>query len=317
MIRYDPTKLIEQLTQGIAELTTSDNWRHYLDTQARFHHYSPGNAMLIVQQYPYATQVAGYRTWQSMNRQVRKGEMSIRILAPLIGNKTDEETQEKSKAVRGFRCVPVFDVAQTEGALLPEICNKLQGADVNGYYSRLVFYAHSIGYQVEDYEFETGTNGDCNHSEHVIRVEARNDPAQRVKTLAHELAHAVLHNDRSNVNRELIELEAESTAYVVCAAIGIDTGDYSFGYVAGWAGGGDDAVKNIRASCARIQATAEGILQSVPAVEPVEPIPTVEPEPDVERQLIKPCPGNMAAPGQQMADSEPEPEPEPEIEFYR
>ena len=98
----------------------------------------------------------------------------------------------------------------------------------------LVNVARSIGFTVEDHEFNGSANGDCCHADHRIRVETTNTPAQRVKTLAHELAHALLHE--SYDNRALAELEAESTAYVVCQVLGIDSGDYSFGYVATWAG---------------------------------------------------------------------------------
>ena len=106
---------------------------------------------------------------------------------------------------------------------------------------------------MEDHGFGDGTNGDCT-SKRRIRVEARNAPAQRVKTLAHELAHALLHERVED--RALAELEAESTAYVVGRAIGMDTGDYSFGYVATWAGGGEQAIVGIKASCDRIQKAA-------------------------------------------------------------
>jgi len=119
--------------------------------------------------------------------------------------------------------------------------------------------ARSIGFNVEDYEFGATINGDCSHPERRIRIEARNDPVQRLKTLAHELAHALLH--QCVTDRALAELEAESTAYVVCQSLGLDTGGYSFGYVATWAGGGEQAIAKIKASCARIQKAAGIILQ--------------------------------------------------------
>ena len=109
------------------------------------------------------------------------------------------------------------------------------------------------------------TNGDCTYELHRIRVEVSNSPAQRVKTLAHEIAHAILHEGFKD--RRLAELEAESTAYVVCASLGINSEDYSFGYVATWAGGGDEAVAGIKASCDRIQKTAASILRSFEADE--------------------------------------------------
>ncbi len=121
--------------------------------------------------------------------------------------------------------------------------------------------AASLGFAVEDASLPPGVNGDCSHDLRRIRVEAANRPAQRVKTLAHEMAHAVLHADFSD--RPLAELEAESTAYVVCQAVGLETGDYSFGYVATWAGGGDAAVAGIRASGERIQLAADRVLAAL------------------------------------------------------
>jgi antirestriction protein ArdC len=121
--------------------------------------------------------------------------------------------------------------------------------------------AAALGWRVEDHEFDDGTNGDCHRGERRIRVEAGNAPAQRVKTLVHELAHALLHAETGS--RVLAELEAESTAYVVCRALGIDSGRYSFGYVATWAGGGDAALEGIRQSCGRIQSAASTLLTAL------------------------------------------------------
>ncbi len=154
----------------------------------------------------------------------------------------------------------MFDVAQTDGEELPSICKRLAGEDPEGHYATLLTVAASIGFTVEDHEFDGSTNGDCCHSEHRIRVETRNTPAQRVKTLAHEIAHALLHETFDS--RALAELEAESTAYVVCQTLGIDSSDYSFGYVATWAGGGDQAIAGIKASCERIQRSASTILRA-------------------------------------------------------
>jgi hypothetical protein len=114
---------------------------------------------------------------------------------------------------------------------------------------------------VEDAELPGSVNGDCTHELHRIRVEISNSPAQRVKTLAHEIGHALLHEQFDN--RALAELEAESTAYVICQAlVNLDTSDYSFGYVAGWAGGGEQAIAGIKGSCERIQKAAASVLQS-------------------------------------------------------
>jgi antirestriction protein ArdC len=251
-------ELIDRLTKGISHLTSSDDWQRYLDFQARFHRYSSGNVLLIALQCHEATRVAGFNAWRKMNRFVRKGEKAIWILAPMIYKHADAEEDGDRHIVRGFKFVPVFDLAQTDGEELPSVCNRLEGGDPAGCYARLVSVAQSVGFAVMQYEFDGSTNGDCSHADHRIRIEIRNTPAQRVKTLAHEIAHALLH-ERFEA-RALAELEAESTAYVVCQALGFDTGDYSFGYVATWAGGGEQAVAGIKASCDRIQRTAAVML---------------------------------------------------------
>ncbi|HLG91952.1 MAG TPA: ImmA/IrrE family metallo-endopeptidase, partial [Acidimicrobiales bacterium] len=117
-----------------------------------------------------------------------------------------------------------------------------------------------IGYRVEDHRFAGSASGDCSPAERLIRVSSDASGAQRVKTLVHELAHALLHETFES--RALAELEAESVAYVVCQVLGVDSGAYSFGYVASWAGGGDEAVRAIKASCQRIQQAAQAILSA-------------------------------------------------------
>jgi antirestriction protein ArdC len=258
--KSDHPELIAQLTQGISNLTTSEEWQHYLDLQSRFHRYSFGNVILIAAQCPEATRVAGFNAWRKVNRHVRKGEKAIWIVAPMVYKSGGAEEAEEVRAVRSFKFVPVFDIAQTDGAEMPSICSRLDGDDQNGLYEILVTVARSIGFTVQDHEFDGTTNGDCSHSHRRIRVETSNTPAQRAKTLAHEIAHALLHEKCDN--RTLAELEAESTAYVVCQALELDTSDYSFGYVASWAGSGERAIAGIKGSCEHIQKAAAIILQS-------------------------------------------------------
>ena len=256
--------LLAKLSEGIADLTSSDNWRQYLQIQAQFPHYSARNAMLILCQDPYATRVASYRRWQSMGRQVQKGQHGLSILAPLIYQQINEETGEKQGAIKGFRLVSVFDVAQTEGDPLPEITTKLLGNDPDGLFDHLSQVARGLGFTVTDATFEDERNGDCNHESMMIRVKRDNAPAQRVKTLAHELGHAMLHcTPADRIERTLCELEAESVAYVVCQSLGLETSDYSFGYVAGWAGDAEKAQELIMASASRIQKSANAIVSQV------------------------------------------------------
>jgi antirestriction protein ArdC len=253
--------LVEKLTEGIANLTTTDEWQRFLQYQSRFHRYSPNNVMLImVQTGVRATKVAGFRSWQKMNRFVRKGEKALYVLAPMVYKRDALPADDDARVIKGFKYVPVFDISQTDGEEMPSVCNRLAGDDSADIFTQLVTVAHSIGFSVEDHDFGGGSNGDCSHLKHRIRIEASNSPAQRMKTLAHELAHAMLHEQFSD--RKLAELEAESTAYVVCQSLGIETSDYSFGYVATWDGGGDAAISGIRASCDLIQKTAATILRS-------------------------------------------------------
>lgn len=283
--------VLTQLTDGIAELTTSQAWARWLSVQARFPAYSFGNCLLIAAQRSDATRVAGYRAWASLGRQVRRGEKALWILAPItrrptaddaggdsggdsdsdgradVGGGTESGTDRHDAARRagrvlsGFRPVPVFDVAQTEGEPSPEVAARLSGDDPGGVYGRLVEVAAALGYTVEDAELSGGCNGDCAFGPRRIRVEARNGGAQRVKTLAHELGHALLHE--SVTDRALAECEAESVAFVVCRAVGVDSGGYSFGYVAGWAGGGEQAIAAVRACGNRISRTAARILTAL------------------------------------------------------
>jgi antirestriction protein ArdC len=253
--------VLAHLTNGIEALTTSGSWQAHLEVQGRFHRYSFSNAVLICAQDPGASQVAGFVTWKKLGRSVRKGERAIWILAPMIGRRVRDADGDERRPVLGFRTVPVFDVTQTDGAPLPEVCRNLAGDDPESWFAWLVQRAAWIGYSVERSDLPGTTNGDCAFSKRRIRVESRNEPAQQVKTLAHELAHAILHEGVDD--RPLAELEAESTAFVVCRSLGFDTSDYSFGYVACWAGGGPEAVARIKTSGSRIQRAASVILDSL------------------------------------------------------
>ena len=257
----DRDNLLDTLTDGIEALTTSDAWRAHLEVQGRFRQYSFSNALLICAQDPGATRVAGFATWRQLGRSVCKGERAIWILAPMTGRRTRNADGEERRPIVGFRRVPVFDVAQTDGEPLPEVCRALRGDDPTSCIDLLVGRAAAMGYSVVSTELPGGTNGDCSFSVRRIRIECRNDPAQQIKTLAHELAHALLHEGTDD--RPLAELEAESTAYVVCRSLGLDAAEYSFGYVACWAGGGPEAVARIKASGGRIQRAATLILDGL------------------------------------------------------
>lgn len=288
--KHDET--LQILEQGILNLTDSDRWTAWLESAAKFHNYSFNNQMLIAIQRPDASQVAGYRTWEKLGRHVNKGEHGIRILAPSlvhIKSKTEDEAENESKDVTEekkektektrmfFRTVSVFDVSQTDGVPLPEIASLLSGQGPEGMWSALNKFIADKGFDVcvED----TGkSNGWCRHTDKKIAVKATNDPAMQNKTLVHEIAHAMMHGEDhgvSTLGRSLVELEAESVAFVVCRSLGFDTGDYSFGYVANWAHGGEKAVEDIKASAGRIHDTAQQILSAID-LSKVEPVTSTE-----------------------------------------
>ncbi|HEY5092138.1 MAG TPA: ImmA/IrrE family metallo-endopeptidase [Acidimicrobiales bacterium] len=271
---HDYAELLEALGEGVAALTTSERWTQYLDVQSRFPRYSSNNALLILAQKPDATRVAGYKAWQALGHQVVAKESALRIFAPMKYQKNEALEGEKTSEIRGFKLVPVFDVSQTEGPDLPDIVSKLNGLAPEGVFEKLTGFADDIGFRVErPSSLKSGANGDTNHSEGLIRVASNNPEAQQVKTLAHEIGHALLHDPglvtNKDLSRALKELEAESTAYVICRALAMDTSDYSFGYVVGWAGGGEQALQGIKASTGRIQRAAAAVLKTFEVAEPV------------------------------------------------
>lgn len=275
MTETTKANILDRLTEGITQLTSSERWQDWLNMQSKFHQYSFNNTLLILTQRPDATRVAGYNAWRKLDRFVRKGEKGIWILAPMVyktdsdGEASDDSAQ---RVIRGFKAVPVFDLSQTDGQELPEICNRLDGDDVGNVFAPLRSVALGIGFSVEDTdELPEGVNGDCDHDLHRIRVRTSNSPLQRVKTLAHELGHALLHTPgEGRPDRPVRELEAESVAFIVCANHGIESDDYSFGYVTSWVGGGDEARDAIKASGSRIQRAADQILTALSGAEMAE-----------------------------------------------
>lgn len=231
--------VLNRLTEGITNLTTSDAWQVWRTVQSRFQRYSFNNTLLLHLQRPDATRVGGFHAWRRLGRNVRKDEKAIWILAPVSRKSADEErydataAEERTRVLVAFKPTAVFDIAQTDGEELPEVVTRLHGDDVTGAYTRLAGIARGLGYSVEDDFLGGGVDGSCSFEERRIRIEACNDDVLQVKTLAHEIAHAMLHEQATN--RPVAELEAESAAYAVCHALGIDSGDYSFAYVATWA----------------------------------------------------------------------------------
>jgi antirestriction protein ArdC len=252
--------LLDQLSEQVAALSDLETWTRFLVAQARFHQYSHSNTLLILAQCPTARSVAGFNSWRHLGRSVRRGERAIWIVAPML--RRTNSTGESAIELHGFRRVGVFDISQTEGPALVEICRPLQGEDVHGHFSHLVEIAERIGFSVARAEMAIGLFGDCTYRTRQIRVSTSASPMQGVKTLVHEIAHALMHEFCDD--RALAELEAESVAYVVCQHLGLETSAYSLGYVATWAGGTDLAVERIRRSCQRITGAARSIIDLLP-----------------------------------------------------
>ena len=256
------------LEQGVSEVFTSGRYQEYLEVMSRFHSYSARNCMLILMQRPDATMVAGYRKWQKdFNRQVRRGEKSIGILAPIqhkaVVRETDKETGEVTDhehVWNSFKVVSVFDVSQTDGEELPTLARKLT-EDVDGFDALVSKIKGVARVTVEIAEIEGAENGFYSPADKKIVVRSGMSEAQTVKTMVHEIAHSMLHcegGEEEDANRSKREVQAESVAFVVCNSLGIDTGEYSFGYVAGW---GKD--KELVESLDAIQRTAHKILEGI------------------------------------------------------
>ncbi|MBN9392194.1 MAG: hypothetical protein J0I20_29420 [Chloroflexi bacterium] len=260
--------LVQQLEQGVASIQSSDDFKRWLKVASRFHTYSLNNQLLILFQFPTATRVAGYRTWQSLGRQVVKGAKGISILAPRPYERVVEDkangTQEIVKGI-SFRTVSVFDISQTEGEALPNITpGQLQGGEGEELYKRLDGLAEAEGLKVTHYDLQgegaeedTGYNGYYLPGSKIIYVK-RAAQVQMVKTLAHELGH---HFDagREASSRDERETVAEAVAFIVASYYGIDTTAYTFPYVAGWAAKREGA-EVIKAVMSRIQETAHRML---------------------------------------------------------
>jgi len=271
---YDKTQqALESLGKGLERLLESENWSEYLTVQSKFHSYSFNNALMILMQQPDASYVAGFGTWKKLGRYVKKGEKGIAIFAPLIGKKERTEDQvERSevaetlqqsepttkKVLYGFRLVYLFDVSQTEGQPfeIPDIRPTILQGDA-GWYNRI---CEACPFPVQEAEDLGGANGHIIYrpNGHLIEILKGLPEMQKAKTALHEWSHGLLHFPDTTISREVRELEAESTALGVANALGFDTSEYTFGYVASWAG--EDAVSTLKQCGSRIQRAAHQIL---------------------------------------------------------
>jgi hypothetical protein len=224
------TKAIEELSQAL-ERGHSEKLKEHLAAMARFHRYSLYNVMLIASQRPDATRVAGYQKWREFGRFVKKGAKGIFILAPILTKKTAEQDNPEEDSARvavGFRAVYVFDLSDTDGEPLPELGNA-QG-DPAGYTERLKDFVIQRSIQLEYSDSIYPAQGQCAPGK--ITLLPGQCPAEEFATLAHEVAHSLLHQQerRAETTKCVRETEAEAVAFVVCEAIGLQA-DNSADYI--------------------------------------------------------------------------------------
>ena len=250
---------IEQLRQ-VLEAGHSESLKEYLAAMARFRRYSWGNVMLIASQKPSATHVAGFHGWHKLGRFVKKGEKGILILAPIIRknseNNAETEPDESSVAV-GFRAAYVFDITQTDGQPLPEI-GSVNG-DPREYRERLAKFVVNQSIALEYSDAIAPARGTSSGGK--ITLLYGQSPAEEFATLAHEVAHEMMHRDerRSDTTKRIRETEAEAVAFVVCSAIGLETGSAAQDYIGLY--GGD--AKLLGESLEYVQHTATQILSAI------------------------------------------------------
>ena len=256
---------VEQLAKAVDDVRASELFREYLNTQSRFHRYSWHNAMLIMSQKPNAERVAGFKTWQTMKRHVRKGERGIMIFAPRPFKRTETDDHGNNVERQGvtFRPVYVFDVSQTDGEPLPEIDVPDVDTAADMLLASLGGVASKRGIAINYTDIESGAYGVSKGG--TIDIATGHATGQQAKTLAHELAHEAMHKGekRQGLTRSAAELEAESVAYVVCKHFGLDTEVRSSAYIALW----DGDAKALRESLERIATTARDIIDDVDSLD--------------------------------------------------
>ena len=282
-------EITDKLEQGIKELFESERFKEYLRTMSKFYNYSFNNTLLIAMQKPEATYVAGYTSWQrNFDRQVMKGEKGIKILAP-APYKTQEEREKidpvTQKPVIGadgnavtetvevlrpaFKVVSVFDVSQTDGKELPDIIvDELKGT-VENYEAFFDALKQESPVPISFEDIPGGAKGFFSPVESRIAIQEGMSEIQTVKTAIHEIAHAKLHAFKPDEkaapedkkDRHTKEVEAESVAYTVCQRYGIETSDYSFGYIAGWSS--DKETKELKGSLETIRKTAAEMITGI------------------------------------------------------
>ena len=282
-------KLHTQLSDGILALNDPQAWQAWLKFSSQFHRYSFGNSLLIMLQDPQATNVAGYQAFKAMGRQVRRGETGIKVLAPITRREPrlddtgkpvhdDQGRLMHRTQVVATKPVTVFDIRQTDGPPLPDPkigeTALLTGHAPAGLWDRLQCLLEERGFDVRRGADLGGSNGYTDFGGRLVMVRDDVDDAQAVKTLAHEAGHVILHQEQSSRDcRGILEVEAESVAFMVTSAHGLDSSQYTFSYVAGWALNAvteqRDLADILRSTGQRVIGAADIILQTT------QPAPTI------------------------------------------
>ena len=281
-------EITDKLEAGLKELFESEKYKSYLSTMSKFYNYSFNNTLLIAMQKPEATLVAGYQAWQkNFERHVNKGEKAIRILAPApykIKEERDKldpvtgemmfdengmpQKEETEVTIPAFRAVSVFDVSQTDGKPIPELeVNELLST-VEGYEDFVQALMNISPVPIAFEDIPGDSKGYFSTAEKRIAVQENMSESQTLKTMVHEVAHSMLHDKEVNQSmdipvkdRNTKEVEAESVAFTVCQHFGIDTSDYSFGYIAGWSSGRN--MKELKSSLDTIRKTASELITGI------------------------------------------------------
>ncbi len=262
------------IVEQVQQLADTGQWRTFLEFARSFHNYSLNNLLLILAQKPDATMIAGFRQWQAKGRQVRKGEKSIKIFGyrekkpNRDDDNADEAVEDGKRAIRYFPTLSVFDIAQTdpiEGAepLPEEPTRRLVGKDDHGIIAPLTHHLQSHGWSLHRAVLSSAS-GYTDPQAHQVTLAENLAIEHAAKTLIHETAHIELHHiddiQEYRAHHGLMEVEAESVAYIVAALSGFDTSTYSIGYITGWA---DEDVNIIRDTAARVLRTAHTITEII------------------------------------------------------
>jgi antirestriction protein ArdC len=216
-----------------------------------------GNCMLIAMQRPDATQVAGFKAWQGLGRQVRKGERSIKIMAPMVVKDRQADDDDATRVL--FRAVPVFDLSQTDGEPLPEVPREpVTGDSHAGYIEPLKDLARSMGVAVYEYAPTSAAQGFYDDKGKRIVISSALAPNGKVRTLVHELAHAIGVPTYAEHGQAAAEVIVETAGTIACGSIGLDTSGEAIPYIASWGEAGDlDAIKGYAERVDQIARTLE------------------------------------------------------------